>query len=120
MDLKRILGLLLPEGLEEYYDLVDIEEHKDKYVLHLDEKNTPPHYIDKSQKIVSKGFFEAKTIQDFNLRGQPTFLRIRRRKWMVQETGAIIHKDWKIAQEGTRMTRELAAFLKEVDRRYAH
>jgi len=118
--MKRIIGLLLPEGLEDYYDLVDIEELEDKYVLHLDEKNIRPHYIDKSQKIISKGFFESKTIQDFNLRGQPTFLKIRRRKWLREDTGAIIHNNWKITQEGTRMTRELAAFLKEVDRQYSH
>ena len=120
MDVKRIIGLLLPEGLEDYYDLVDIEELADKYVLHLDEKNIRPDYIDKSQKVLSKGFFESKTIQDFNLRGQPTFLKIRRRKWLVQELGIIIHNDWKIVQKGTRMTRELAAFLKEVDRQYSH
>ena len=59
-----MIGLLLPEGLEEYYDLVDIEELKDKFILHLDEQNRKPDYLDKDVKITSKGFFDSRMIRD--------------------------------------------------------
>lgn len=120
MELKRVVGLLLPEGLEDYYDLVDIEELKDKYILHLDEQNRKPNYLDKGVKITSKGFFDARTIRDFPLRGKPCYLKIRRRKWWREDTGETIFNNWQIISKGTRMTVELAAFLKEVDRQYSH
>lgn len=120
MDLKRVIGLLLPEGLEEYYDLVDIEELKDKFILHLDEQNRKPDYLDKDVKITSKGFFDSRTIRDFPLRGKPCYLKIRRRKWWREDTDQTIYNDWQILQKGTRMTIELASFLKEVDRQYSN
>ena len=115
-----MLGLLLPEGLEDYYDLVDVEELEESYILHLDEKNVKPHYLDKEVKITSKGFFDHRTIRDFPLRGKPCYLKIRRRKWIREDTSQTIYNDWQILQKGTRMTVELAAFLKEVDRQYSY
>ena len=120
MEMKRLLGFLLPEGLEDYYDLIDMEETEDKFTLFLDEKNRRPHYLGSNVKITSKGFFESRIIRDFDLRGKPTFLKIRRRKWLREDTSQVIYNDWQILQKGTRMTIELAAFLKEVDRQYSH
>ena len=115
-----MISFLLPQGLDDYYDLVDIEEKDDQCIFYLDEKNKKPFYLDPSVKITSKGFFEPRSIRDFNWRGKPTFLKVRRRKWLREDTGTIIHNDWKMAQEGTRMTVELADFLKELDRQYAN
>jgi hypothetical protein len=119
MELKKVIGLILPEGLKDYFDLVDIEETEEHFVLSLDELNIPPEAF-KNTKTISKGFFDARTIRDFPLRGKPCYLKIRRRKWIIEDTGRIIFNDWSIAHTGTRMAHELTLFFKEVNRQYSH
>ncbi len=110
MELKQVMSLILPKGLEEYFDLVDVKETAECLTLFLDEKNIPPLAF-KNVKMTSKGFFEASSIRDFPLRGKSCFLNVRRRKWMIEETGQIVFNDWNIAHQGTRMTQELALFF---------
>ncbi|WP_428221982.1 ISAon1 family transposase N-terminal region protein [Gaoshiqia sediminis] len=59
---------------------------KDKTIdVYLDEMNVaPPAY--KHVKLSSTGFHAPVTVQP--IRGRAVFLRIRRRKWKVEETGA--------------------------------
>lgn len=104
-----MIRLLLPEGLEDYFDLVDIKETDESLTLYLDELNLPPETY-RHLKTTSKGFFDSLTIRDFPLRGKPCYLQIRRRKWITEPTGQIVFNDWSIAHNGTRMTRELALF----------
>ncbi|WP_445438679.1 ISAon1 family transposase N-terminal region protein [Dyadobacter crusticola] len=74
-------------------------------------KNFPPsEYQD--QKLDSKGFLPEIYIQDFPIRNQNVTLCIKRRRWEVRETGEIISRDWNVVQQGTRMTKEFADFLK--------
>ena len=57
MQLKRFIGQLLPEGLEDHYDLIVTEASDERFLLHLDEKNIKPHYLSKEVEITSKVFF---------------------------------------------------------------
>jgi len=52
------------------------------------------------------------TIQDFPLRGKACFLKVKRRRWLNEDTGEIVMRDWDIVAKGTRMTRDFAIFLK--------
>ena len=67
-------------------------------------------------KLVSKGFHQAITMQDFPVRDKACYLIIRRRKWLDEVTGHIVNNKWNLAAKGTRITKELAAFLKEANR----
>lgn len=48
--------------------------------------------------IISHGFSEYRTIQDFPIRGRATYLHVRKRKWLDKET---------------RLNSEFVSFLKE-------
>lgn len=102
-----LLSHFLPEGLLDYFEAVKLETGE-IITIHLDEKNTPPE----RGSYTSKGFREAITLQDFPIRKKACYLRIRRRKWIDESTGHIVSKQWDLGAEGTRMTKELAAFLK--------
>jgi hypothetical protein len=64
--------------------------------------------------LLSKGFFPTITLQDFPIRGHKVFLHVRRRRWLNTKTGKVVFRDWSEVAEGTRMTSEFSAFLKEV------
>ena len=111
MKSEDIISLLLPEGMLKLFDIIEVEESGKKLTIHLDEKNNPPK-SQKGKKLTSKGFTEPVTIQDFPLRGKALYLQIRKRRWTVDQTGEVIHNNLKLAESGTRLTKELAAFLK--------
>jgi hypothetical protein len=43
-------------------------------------------------------------------------LHIRRRRWQEQSTGDIVVRGFDISHEGSRLSKEFAAFLKEAHR----
>ena len=114
---KAALRYVFPAELLEHFDLISVQEFgnistkEDFYEIVFEEKNILPADIDSSE-YESKGFF-SKTIQDFPLRGRAVFLKIRRRRWRHKLTGASISKDFSIIAEGTKLTQEMAFFLKE-------
>jgi len=79
VELKQVMSLILPKGLEEYFELVEIKETEECLILCLDERNIPPIAY-KNVKTISKGFFEPSSIRDFPLRGKSCFLNVRRCK----------------------------------------
>jgi hypothetical protein len=115
MSLHDVVSYLLPEGLSEYFEIKDIVRTSESYLIYLEERNIPPAQYE-SKKLLSKGFFEPITVQDFPLRGKPCFLQVKRRRWTVEETGEIVYRDWDIVAGGTRITKEFASFLKAIDR----
>lgn len=108
---QALVRFLLPEGILDYFELSKIVEGLTGLHIYLEERNLPPsEYQDR--KIESKGFLPEIYIQDFPIRNQKVTLCIKRRRWEVKETGKIISRDWNVVQQGTRMTKEFADFLK--------
>lgn len=111
----ELLKLILPEFLVEHFDLVG--SHKDAEIMHLyfEERNIIP-IKDIKRIIIAHGFHKSITIQDFPLRGNTVYLHIKRRRWLDKERQEIIQRDWALVAQGTRMTSDFAAFLKEINR----
>lgn len=110
-----LVELLLPAGILEYFEVTSIH-HDDKEVwIHLEELNKKP--VEHSEEnLVSKGFMPEATIQDFPMRGRAVYLFVKRRRWQNTKTGQLITRNWDLVCDGTRMTKEFAAFLKELSR----
>lgn len=110
---RRLLSLLMPEGLLDYFEITDVFQKNKELQIHLEEKNIAPSGYE-SSKLESKGFLPTSEIKDFPIRGQKVTLHIRRRRWTVLENGKIITRDWNLVHEGARMTTEFGLFLKEI------
>jgi hypothetical protein len=123
---KELLQFILPEGLLSHFDVIeilllcDIKSKKEFFEIVLEEQNKILLPVDVIQ-YESKGFTEV-TLQDFPLRGKPTYLRIRRRRWRhKQDPKNIIRNDFSFVAEGAGFTQELSDFLKDTsgyERRY--
>lgn len=111
----ELLKLILPEFLVEHFDLVNSVIEEEKMHLFFEERNSVPSK-DNERILISKGFLNEVTIQDFPLRGKLVYLHIKRRRWTDKNTNEIIQRDWNLVAQGTRMTLEFAAFLKEINR----
>ena len=111
----ELLKLFLPELLVEHFEITQIKTVSETLHLYFEEKNQPP--VEHSSKmLVSKGFHEEITVQDFPLRGKHVFLHIKRRRWTDKDTNGIVQRDWNLVAKGSRLTEEFAVFLKEISR----
>lgn len=121
---KGLAIYILPEGVTEYFDLVDYCEEASRKAgqlntkvlhLYLDEKENRPEGF---AGIKANGFTEERRILDFPVRGRSTVLHVRRRRCLTADgKNAIVPlaDTAKIAYEGTSYSKELALFLKRSD-----
>jgi hypothetical protein len=114
---EELLQHVLPSGLLTYFDIIgfnnlcDIKSKKEYYEIVLEEQNKILTDVNIND-FESKGFTEV-TLQDFPLRGKPTYLKIRRRRWRHKlDAKLIIRNDFSFMAEGAGFTKELSDFLK--------
>lgn len=110
-----LISLILPDGILEYFRVTEIKKEHETYFISLEEKNIPPDQY-KNTKLTSHGFHNTATIQDFPLRGKPCFLLVKRRRWLQEDAGKVVSRDWDIVAQGTRITQDFATFLKGINR----
>lgn len=104
---------MLPAGLEEVFNLVKFERSDKQYDIWLDEKKERSDEDRRNDGIVAQGFTEYVTVQDFPLRGRPTYLHLRKNRWLDKSTGETFSYAIELPdQEGTRLSKEFVAFLK--------
>jgi hypothetical protein len=113
--LHIILNLVLPAGIQSYFELKDHRIDNDNIHLYLEELNQIPDEY-KAQRLESKGFHSEITFQDFPLRGKEVFMHVKRRRWLNYDTGKVVSRDWSVVANGTRISKEFAAFLKQIYR----
>lgn len=111
----RGFELLLPDGVLDYFEIVEVIKDEQSTCIYLQEKNVIPEEYS-GRHLESKGFYEDSKVQDFPLRGKPVYLIVRRRRWMDKDTGDIVIRHWELVAKGTRMTQEFATFLKGISR----
>lgn len=109
-----LVEYLLPDFIVSYYELTRVEKSMEVLHVYLDERNYSESDNAK-QNLLSKGFMPEITIQDFPIRDKRVFLHVKRRRWLNTQTGKVEQRDWSQVSEGTRMTKEFALFLKEID-----
>lgn len=119
---KELLGYFLPEGLLKYFTITSVDELGEistkRMVLQieLEEINTIPTGYDPAI-YESKGFYPIKVIQDFPIRGKAVYLAIKRRRWRNKERkNEVIHNDYSLVADGSKLTQELSDFLKGTGR----
>lgn len=110
---QELIKLLLPEEIFEYFEIVKLDITIDTIHVYLDERDIKPENF-KKQKLTSKGFHAEVIIQDFPIRRKAAMLHVRRRRWLVEQTGDIVSREWDSVAEGTRYTKSFADFLKGV------
>lgn len=121
MRYDKIMQLVLPKVLVEYFTIVDMRSQADKIEFWLDEKEYMEREDYKKGTIRSYGFTQSKTIQDFPLRGKPVFLHVRRRRWRDSSTGEIFSYSYDdLTVEGSKLTSEFGTYVINLIVLFAH
>jgi len=112
----EVLNTVFPEVITENFEFVEYKESADRLDYWLDEREYMEREDYKKGTVHPYGFTEERVIQDFPIRGHAVYLHVRRRKWTDHSTGEIfsyVYDD--LTEEGTRLTPEFVAFLKDAD-----
>ena len=109
--LLTLVKYILPEEIFEYFEITKIEEQGKELHIYLDENPVVPSGYS-TYKLTSKGFHEEAIIKDYPIRNKACMLHVRRRRWLIQETGKVVSREWNLTAEGTRYTQGFATFLK--------
>jgi len=111
----QLLSFILPPEMSTFFDLVSVSEDyligegNAMLHLHLDEKDLAP---EGRKDLKPNGFYETMQINDFPIRDKKVMLHVRRRRW-IDAQGKSVSRDWDLVAQGTRLSKEFAAFLKE-------
>lgn len=115
MESNALLSFLLPKEIALHFDMVSAKEEQGKIIFYLEEKNIVPTHL-KGEEYESKGFFQEQSVQDFPIRGKEVYLKIKRRRWRHKESKEEVKREWNSVTKGSKLTADLADFLKEYHR----
>jgi hypothetical protein len=111
-DAYRLLAqCFLPSEMVDSFDIVNVHISKKDIDIYLDEKMLVPEGYSRDE-LQPNGFTETTHIQDFPMRDKHVTLHVRRRRWLKLPENKNVVKDWQLVAEGTRLSKDFAAFLK--------
>ena len=119
--MHELLGEYLPKELDiDRYDLEKIEKDDDheKYSpflgyrgIYLVEKNIRPAGFENNKDVISKGFYDFKTLMEVPVRYRVGRIFIKKRKWYDQVNKKVISSD-DIEYRGSKALEDLIFFYR--------
>lgn len=110
----ELLWDMLPEGLEEYFDLETYEKDDIHFRITLLEKNIVPRLPKSYQgRQIINTVIKPITIDYFPIKGRKGELVLKRRCWKFEGINKWLKREIDICAPGTKLEKEFASFLKE-------
>ena len=110
--LLALAELILPSEILSNFEVVRVEQDSSLIRIYLDESVKAGYK--ENPDMESKGFCDAVTIRDFPIPGKDVGLIVRRRRWYDRQANRYFSDTHDLKVEGTRYSKEFAAFLKGV------
>ncbi len=114
MNEHLLLWAMLPEGLEEFFEVKAFEKDSDKFRIILVEKNIVPADLSEAyqgKKIINTVLDDI-IIDDFPIRGRKGEILLKRRSWKFEGVDKMLKREIKLCFTGTKLEKEFADFLK--------
>ena len=109
------LELLMPPEWIKYFEITKIQKGTIGWRITLIEKEDLIPADLQGKEAVQNGYMNPVELNDFPLRGLPTYLRFIRRRWKEPGKEKSYFNNYNFHPEGMKATREFGAFLKEFD-----
>ena len=116
MKREEFIWEFLTHCLKGVFEVVNVQKRDKEFHIYLDEIRQKFEEDRYRHAVVGKGYKDYCNIKDHLTRGRDTFLHLRKCKWLDKDTGEIFSYDIDyVNEDGTLLSRELAAFLKGED-----
>ena len=110
---ESLIGMVFPKDITEHFSIVHIESLPRDMVFHFEEKDEF-RAGESGHEYERNGFYESSRINDFPIRDKKVTLVVKRRRWIDKATGKSVGNRYDLTAEGTRHSKEFAAFLKGI------
>ncbi len=100
---------VLPEEMIEYFEVVKVDKTTETLDVTLEERDNGVAGYDSGQ-LRPNGFYEESIVRDYPVRGRKMSFHVKRRRWIDTATGKSVSRRWDLVAEGTRFSKEFAAF----------
>lgn len=114
MEVKDPKTLLAPEEIIDKFDLINVKETSKTYELIFEEKKELIPVSIQGEEVVMDGFCNPLSLLSFPIKGKPTYLVIKRRRWKPKGSVDHVSNEYYFNHPGVKATKEFAVFLKEV------
>ncbi len=117
MNEHELVWAMLPEGLEEYFDVEGFEKDDLRFRIILVEKNKIPTDLSdeyRGKKVVNTVLNDI-LLEDFPVRGRKGEILFRRRSWKFEDVDRMLVRKIALTFPGTKISLEFADFLKGLD-----
>lgn len=113
-----ISKMIVPEFILENFEVSNIKELKNEWVVELEEKQDRiPEVLRESDDVVLDGFCHSIDVLSHSFSLKPVYLRVFRRRWKRSGSDKHYSNTYNLTINGLKMVPELGIFLKEEDRR---
>ena len=102
---------LLPEEMINFFEVVNVKKTADTLDVTLEERDKEVEGYEPG-RLRPNGFYDESIVRDYPVRGRKMSFHVKRRRWIDQQTGKSVSRCWDLVAEGTRFSKEFAAFLK--------
>jgi hypothetical protein len=111
---EELLWAMLPEGLEEHFEIEGHEKTAERFRIVLVEPAIVPSDLPEQfrGRRITNSVLKSKTIDDFAIRGRRGELELKRRYWQFEGIEEMYCRPVPWVLEGTRLSKELGSFLK--------
>ena len=104
---------VLPEEMIDYFEVVGVSKTTETLDVTLEERDKAPDGYT-AEQLRPNGFYQESTVRDYPVRGRKMTFHVKRRRWVETATGKSVSRRWELVAEGTRFSKEFAAFLKDM------
>lgn len=112
--MEKIVSLIVPAEILESFEVSEVKESPTQVeIILLEKKELIPEAI-KGRYVVLDGFCNPISLLSFPIKGTPTYLVIKRRRWKLSGEDEHYSNSYQFNHPGIKATKEFAAFLKEV------
>lgn len=117
MNEHDLMWAMLPNGLEEYFTLEAYNKGDDHFRITLVEKNIVPSDLSSEvqNKKVINNVLKPIMIDFFPIMGRKTEIVLKCRWWKFEGLDKMYRRNIDLCAPGTKLEKEFAAFLKEMD-----
>jgi hypothetical protein len=109
-----LASMMVPKDFLIYFEIFDVKEKPSEWQIILHEKTDllPDELKSNKAKIVLDGFCNPMQIRSHCFSLKPIFLMFYRRRWKASGTDKHYSNQYTIAEDGAKVTSDLAGFLK--------
>lgn len=109
-----ISRLIVPAEMLKCFEVAEVKESTKQLEIILEEKKELVPDALKGEYVVLDGFCNPLSLLTFPLKGTPTYMTLKRRRWKIKGSDEHYSNTYQYNHPGIKATKEFAAFLKEV------